>query len=40
MGLEDLIAAYREILEDSPLNYVRQWKENHPGLGGLHQEGG
>ncbi len=29
--LEDLIAAYREILEDSPLNYVRQWKENHPG---------
>ncbi len=31
MGFEDLIAPYREILENSSLDPVAQWKANHPG---------
>ncbi len=31
MGFEDLIASYREIIENSSLDPVVQWKANHPG---------
>ncbi len=31
MSIDGLIAQYKEILEDSPLNYAAQWKANHPG---------
>src|SRR6266705_720563 len=30
MTIENLISRYREMLENSPLDLVNQWKENHP----------
>jgi len=30
MSIENLISRYRETLENSPLDLVNQWKENHP----------
>lgn len=31
MDIDNLISRYRELLEDSPLNQVAEWKVNHPG---------
>src|SRR6266568_199720 len=30
MSIENLISRYRETLENSPLDLVKEWKENHP----------
>ena len=31
MGIDGLIARYKEALEDSPLDQVATWKSKHPG---------
>jgi len=31
MGINEMVAQYREMLEDSPLNLVAEWKAKHPG---------
>jgi len=30
-SLENIVSRYRESLENSPLDLIREWKDRHPG---------